>query len=364
MRLFTKQVSNYLVCVLALVLVACAWTPIKKSSIGDNLVYVRVVASGNTDTEARQQAFRMAVSQVVGDLISSERIVRNDRLVKDQIIDYSTGYVEKFNVVSRKVTNNPYGIELTMDVWVKSSQIANKMTVQQGAAGVIQGSNISAQIKTLQQEQAEGAKLLDRSLNDFYTRGFEISLDSIKIEMGRNGNSIVTVPFKVKWNKEYLQELLGIVTKIAHDGPRAGACLAVFIGGECPTFDSFIIILVGGFMGGDGGRYGFRGQDAFLKISSALADTQPNFLFALLDSRDRVVGAQCLDYDLSKFISSSSNSSYNYMGVNAIFLGGNASFFADPKFSVTVDVLEKGSRFQIYLTPKDKCINFGINHIR
>ena len=61
-----------------------------------------VVTGVGTDSEtAMQNAFSQAMEQSVGLLVDAETVVKNDRLIRDEILTYSRGYVEKYEVVSR-----------------------------------------------------------------------------------------------------------------------------------------------------------------------------------------------------------------------------------------------------------------------
>jgi hypothetical protein len=64
------------------------------------LVAVVATGAGETPDAARQNAFSAAIEQVVGALVDAETIVKNDQVVRDQVLTYSRGYVEEFDVVA------------------------------------------------------------------------------------------------------------------------------------------------------------------------------------------------------------------------------------------------------------------------
>jgi len=61
-----------------------------------------VVATGvGTDADkALQNAFSQAIEQTVGVLVDAESVVKNDQLIRDEVLTFSRGYVENFAVVS------------------------------------------------------------------------------------------------------------------------------------------------------------------------------------------------------------------------------------------------------------------------
>jgi hypothetical protein len=56
---------------------------------------VEATGTGTTENEAFKQAVVDAVRQVVGTLVSAENVVKNDRVVKDEVLTLSNGFVEK-----------------------------------------------------------------------------------------------------------------------------------------------------------------------------------------------------------------------------------------------------------------------------
>jgi len=68
----------------------------------EKVLYVEVIGEGATVEQARQQGFRLAVEHAVGTVVSSETEVRNDRQVRDEIITYASGYVDRFEVVEQQ----------------------------------------------------------------------------------------------------------------------------------------------------------------------------------------------------------------------------------------------------------------------
>jgi hypothetical protein len=67
---------------------------------------VIVEGHGSSETEAKQDAFNSAITQVVGQVIVSDKEASGDRLVKDFIGGYSAGYIENFETLEiRRVQN-------------------------------------------------------------------------------------------------------------------------------------------------------------------------------------------------------------------------------------------------------------------
>ena len=55
---------------------------------------------GPSEEKATMEALRSAIQQVVGVFIDAETIVANEDVIKDQILDYSAGYIEDYERIS------------------------------------------------------------------------------------------------------------------------------------------------------------------------------------------------------------------------------------------------------------------------
>ena len=62
---------------------------------------VVVTGDGADADKALQNAFSQAIEQAVGVLVDAETVVKNDQLIRDEVLTYSRGYVEKYEVVKR-----------------------------------------------------------------------------------------------------------------------------------------------------------------------------------------------------------------------------------------------------------------------
>ena len=61
-----------------------------------------IVTGVGTDPEkALQNAFSQAIEQTVGLLVDAETVVKNDELIHDEVLTYSRGYMESYEVVRR-----------------------------------------------------------------------------------------------------------------------------------------------------------------------------------------------------------------------------------------------------------------------
>jgi hypothetical protein len=185
---------------------------IYEAASAEKVLYVEVIGEGSTVEQARQQGFRLAVEHAVGTVVSSETEVRNDRVARDEIITYASGYVDRFEVVEQQRVGNR--VLVNMKVWVKPSRIANRLLNRSATAGTVEGGRISTQIQTLQHERSSGDRLLKSVLADFPKRAFVIELDRTQVVFDANRTGQLEVAFWLSWNRDYLDSIAEALSAI------------------------------------------------------------------------------------------------------------------------------------------------------
>lgn len=174
--------------------------------------YLRVKAHGRNEEDARTQAFRLAVDQAVGSLLLSETHVRNHDLVRHDIINYSSGYVHDFQILDRQPANG--GMTIEIDVWVRKSQIADRLLNKSADSGTVEGGKISQQLASIQHERATGDRVLSTVLADFPERAFNITLHPTQVKLDQNRQGQLQVSFNLAWNQQYVNSLAEAVKVI------------------------------------------------------------------------------------------------------------------------------------------------------
>jgi len=174
--------------------------------------YVQVQAHGRDETDAREQAFRLAVNQAVGSLLLSHREVRDDAVKRNEIINYSSGYVHDFKILER--TNSAAGTTIKIDVWVRRSGIADRLLNESRDAGRVEGGRISEQIASIQKERQTSDRVVSAVAQDFPQRAFDISLYPTQVTLDERRQARLHVPFTVSWNKLYTRSMAEAVTAI------------------------------------------------------------------------------------------------------------------------------------------------------
>lgn len=169
------------------------------------LYYAKVQASGRDFEAAKHQAFRLAVEQAVGSVILSETEMRNNHITRDEIVSYSSGFVDRYNILSR--TDVPGKTELVMEVWIAQSSIANRLLAKNTTEKSIDGERLATQYGTIIDERTRGDRLLQTVLNDHPRRSFTVKFRQPEVTMDTMRNLMVGLTWEVHWADEYYRSL-------------------------------------------------------------------------------------------------------------------------------------------------------------
>ncbi len=171
-----------------------------------NYAVVIVEGAGETLAEAKKDALRCAVEEVVGSLVDAQSRVENDELI-EQILTASSAYVEKYSVLSRKIENGLATVKIRATV-VKESLTKKLKQSKGGQTVAIDGASLAGKAATKAESEKQGALFLANFLKkeDFPYSLFDIEFDG-QPEIAKKGkNTEYTVDVMVTVNRErYLE---------------------------------------------------------------------------------------------------------------------------------------------------------------
>ncbi len=192
---------------------------------------VDVLGYGPDREKAREDGFRTAVIQSVGSVVVTQTQSTNQRLVRNEIITYSSGFVDRHEVLSEK--NMGSEVELRMRVWVAESRIARRLLANSSTAGQIDGKSLGLRLDGVLNERAQGDRLLETVLADFPKRAFDIKLGNHRVVLDKRREVTLEIPFEVKWSYEYLISLYEAL-RVSHIAPEV-CWRCVWLGPQAET---------------------------------------------------------------------------------------------------------------------------------
>jgi hypothetical protein len=197
-----------LLIVVCFILTACAST-----SKSDN--YIRSTGVGNTYEEAKNNAFREAIEYQVGVVIASERETYNEKLIKNEILAYSSAFVDEYKIISQQNIGNK--VQVIVDVKLSLLRISDRIMSKGKDNKYLDGAKHDNQYKSFMENKQNGDKIISSVLNDYPSRAFLIKQNKYIIKIDSNRNLTLSVPYTMEWNPNYIASFHD-VTKVVADG--------------------------------------------------------------------------------------------------------------------------------------------------
>ena len=310
---------------------------------GEKVYYIEVVGVGKTAEESKLNGFRLAVEQAVGSIIASETEVVNNRIARDEVISYASGYVSKFIIVDQ--VSAEAGYKTQMKIWIKRSIIANRLLHESRVAGDLDGTKASVNLASIQYERQQGDRLVGVVLNDFYRRGMNIELKPSQVRFDNNRNGVLIIPFRLSWNKDYLNSLTEAYKATAQD-TRPGQCFM-----NCIRNTSMVDIA--------GTRLGFSDSAKTTALIQTMILSEPQVELTVFTQQDQVMHKQCFRWAALDHIDDYNQSSYfvDVSKTNIANVRVNSQAFIDTSIQLktTPTTLEQAAKTQLKLVPKSQC---------
>lgn len=182
--------------------------------------YLQVQGEGYTYEEAKQQALRLAVDRAVGAVVLSETEVKNREVVRNEIIKYSSGFVEDYQVINQTNYNNVY--RLTVDVWVSDSKIADRLLGGSKQDGQIDGQRHATQLESINNIYVSGDRQLQVVLDDFPRRSFVTKVGKSNLRINEDRSADLIVQWIAYWDHRYLEALAEALKNLKPKKPECG----------------------------------------------------------------------------------------------------------------------------------------------
>lgn len=244
------------------------------------VMYVEVTAEGNSLDEARLSGFQIAVERAVGVIVASESEVRNQKLQRDEVITYASGFIDDFRIVDQLQTAT--GIWVKMQVWVKHSSLRDRLLSQGHVSHQIDGARIATQIESFKNSRQSGDRLLAAVLSDYPTRALDIVMGKASVVTDSKRKIYLNVPFLVSWNQNFIKSLQE-ATQLINQKPECGGWFD-----PCRNVNS--IISVGKTTG-----Y-FDDSLAYELFWKETIAAEPRILMSLYDTDGVLISSVCYEY--------------------------------------------------------------------
>ena len=279
-------------------LALCVWlsgcaTTERQAQLEGPGIFVRATGEASTKAQALDQAFRDAVQQATGVVISSQQQVLNNQLARDEILSYSSGFIVSHEVVREQtLASGRHRIEI--NALISSTKLAERLLSggpSQRTVGA-QTQQIYGQISTLLHERQSGDALLLSLAREFPKNSFTVEVAPPKAEVNAQRSTRLVFPVTIRWAKGYLEAFEATVKYIARD-----RCILIAEADfyRCP----FNVRVVTGFW--DSSQlWGYRLVDAKqVDLMVKQFPMQIGLALTLYSTGGASLGRYCFDIDLS-----------------------------------------------------------------
>lgn len=176
---------------------------------------VVVTGIGTTADKARHNAIRNAVEQVVGTYVSSDTLIKDSQLIKDEILSYSGGYVKESRIISTDKADDLVNVKL--EALVVATKLKRKIQALNIATKKVEGNNLFGEAFGKLAASKDASQLLLKFMSKYPQAAYNIEVGKPEIVSTNQQTTTATVqlPISISWDSIFLEELKGISAKTA-----------------------------------------------------------------------------------------------------------------------------------------------------
>ena len=191
-------------------------------------VQVDVSSEGVTIEQARLEGFRTAVNYAVGSVVATQTETQQQRLVRDEIVNYSSGFVDRFEVLEQQPGGT--GVRLKMRVWVAESKLARRLLGRSYDSQDVPGTQIQAQVQTIIDERHQGDRLVATVMQDFPHRAFNVEVKKIQVSIDSYRRAVLKIPIEIRWDKNFVGAINEALERTQNDPAKHALVYQIAVG--------------------------------------------------------------------------------------------------------------------------------------
>jgi hypothetical protein len=182
-------------------------------------VQVDVVSEGYSVDQARSEGFRTAVNQAVGSVVATQTQTQNQRLIRDEIINYSSGFVDRFEILEQQDQGSR--VRLKMRVWVAESRLAHRLLGQSYDSQQVPGGRIGAQVESLLEERQQGDRLIEAVMKDYPHRAFDVKVGKSSVKFDDHRQASIVTDVTIRWDRRFTDAVRDTLRRTNDPAKRA-----------------------------------------------------------------------------------------------------------------------------------------------
>lgn len=127
-----------------------------------DLVEVVAQGMGIDQPSALNNAYSNAVQQALGLYVDAETLVQNDEIVRDQILTYSRGFIQKADIISQSQVSGLFQVNIR--AMVQRQKLLEKARASNITIKQVEGVSLHAQVATQIKQEQDAKALLEKTL--------------------------------------------------------------------------------------------------------------------------------------------------------------------------------------------------------
>lgn len=169
------------------------------------LTTIEAIGYGNTRDKALRSAFQNAVEQSVGIYVDSRSVVKNSKLIKNNILTFSNGYISYHTILSSKEQMGLW--EVKISATIKEQKVLKSVKKLKLNPKYIDGSaRIYARLVSQVKSKFDAEDLMTKFVEDTCTQDnfkslVTLQVDSIELDIQKATRKYV--PVTIKWSEIY-----------------------------------------------------------------------------------------------------------------------------------------------------------------
>jgi hypothetical protein len=151
---------------------------------------------------AKKDAFRIAIENVCGVAVLSDKKIVNHSVQKNEVTTYSSCYVENYKILKE------YSDKLQIQVTVRSNSISSRLLSESNRESQFDTNSLKSQLDTLKDQQATGDKLVDAVFSDYPYRAYNLNKVKDPYIISDDRRKIyLMVPYDITWNYNFISAI-------------------------------------------------------------------------------------------------------------------------------------------------------------
>ncbi|EIC23074.1 hypothetical protein [Thiorhodovibrio frisius] len=171
---------------------------------------------GLTQEKALNNAITNAIQQVVGQFVQAETILANDGIIKDEVVEYSAGYLERYNIIKQyQDEDGLYHVKIMGAV--QQTRLLEKLNDLNIATHDVDGRSLATKAQTLQDTTEQAASVLASVLSKYPQAAFEIQIDNVDVPEKPNaeGKATLLIDATIGFDEQFLKHLDNALNQVS-----------------------------------------------------------------------------------------------------------------------------------------------------